>query len=52
LYWDFLARHAARLAKNPRMGMQMKNLARIAPAERESIAQRAGAIRRGEVGAE
>jgi deoxyribodipyrimidine photolyase-related protein len=52
LYWDFLARHAARLAQNPRMGMQLKNLARIAPAEREAIAQRAASIRRGEVGAE
>lgn len=51
LYWDFLARHEARLAKNPRMVMQVKNLARLTPAQREAIAMRAAAIRRGEVGA-
>ena len=31
LYWDFLIRHQHRLASNPRMGMQFKNLAAIAP---------------------
>ena len=29
LYWDFLIRHQKLLAKNPRMGMQLKNLARL-----------------------
>jgi deoxyribodipyrimidine photolyase-related protein len=51
LYWDFLARHEARLAKNPRMVMQVKNLARQTPAQRQAIAERAASIRRGEIGA-
>ena len=51
LYWDFLARHEARFAAHPRMALQVKNLARISPAERLAITERADAIRRGEVGA-
>jgi deoxyribodipyrimidine photolyase-related protein len=31
LYWDFLSRHQSLLEKNPRMGMQLKNLARLTP---------------------
>ena len=50
LYWDFLARHEAMLAANPRTVMQVKNLQRLDAAERARIAERAGAIRRGEVG--
>ncbi len=49
LYWDFLARHQATLAKNPRMALQVKNLARIAPAEKAAITTRAAAIRSGAV---
>ena len=49
LYWDFLGRHEALLAKNPRMALQVKNLARIAPAEREAIVARAADIRAGRV---
>jgi deoxyribodipyrimidine photolyase-related protein len=45
LYWDFLAKHEARLAKNPRMVMQVKNLKRQTPEQRDAIAQRAAAIR-------
>lgn len=51
LYWDFLLRHAQRLAANPRMALQVKNLARLDAAERDAVQQRAAAIRRGEVGA-
>ena len=29
LYWDFLIKHQQLLAKNPRMGMQLKNLMRL-----------------------
>jgi deoxyribodipyrimidine photolyase-related protein len=50
LYWDFLSRHEALLAANPRMALQVKNLARIAPAEMQTIRARADAIRRGEIG--
>ena len=39
LYWDFLMRHEALLQKNPRMGMQLKNLARLDTAAREAIVQ-------------
>lgn len=37
LYWDFLMRHRDQLISNPRMGMQFKNLAAIAPAVQEEI---------------
>jgi deoxyribodipyrimidine photolyase-related protein len=50
LYWDFLMRHETRLAANPRMALQVKNLARLGDAERRAVAERAAAIRRGEVG--
>ncbi len=50
LYWDFLIRHEARLAKNPRMALQVKNIARLSPEKRELIAQQAQAHRT-EVGA-
>ncbi len=51
LYWDFLLRHEAMLARNPRMALQVKNLARLDGAQRQAVAERAAAIRRGEVGA-
>jgi len=50
LYWDFLMRHEATLAKNPRMALQVKNLARLTGAQRQAVVARAAAIRRGEVG--
>lgn len=40
LYWDFLMRHEALLQKNPRMGMQLKNLGRLDTAVREAIVLR------------
>ena len=45
LYWEFLMRHERTLAGNPRMQMQLRNLVRISPAEKESIRQQAGALR-------
>ena len=51
LYWDFLMRHEALLATNPRTTWQLKNLARLTPDERGAVRTRAEAIRRGEVGA-
>ena len=51
LYWDFLMRHEALLAKNPRMALQVKNLVRMSEPQRQNVAQRAAAIRLGEVGA-
>jgi deoxyribodipyrimidine photolyase-related protein len=45
LYWDFLARHEAALAKNQRMGMQLRNLARLDTPQRAAIAAQATALR-------
>ena len=50
LYWDFLMRHGTLLSKNPRMALQVKNLARLSDEQRQNVAHRAAAIRRGEVG--
>jgi deoxyribodipyrimidine photolyase-related protein len=47
LYWDFLGRHEALLARNPRMALQVKNLLRLAPEQRVAIGERAEAIRAG-----
>ena len=46
LYWDFLMRHEARLARNARMALQVKNVARLSTTEREAITQQADALRR------
>jgi deoxyribodipyrimidine photolyase-related protein len=45
LYWDYLDRHADMLAKNPRMLMQLKNLNRLTPAQREAIGTQAQSLR-------
>ncbi len=50
VYWDFLMRHASALAKNPRMALQVKNVNRLSDAQKQEVAERAAAIRRGEVG--
>ncbi|MGB7739163.1 MAG: cryptochrome/photolyase family protein [Steroidobacteraceae bacterium] len=52
LYWDFLMRHEAALARNPRMALQVKNVARLTDGQKQVVSERAAAIRRGEVGAE
>lgn len=46
LYWDFLDRHEATLAKNPRMVMQIKNLSRLSDDARAAIRAQAQAHRR------
>jgi deoxyribodipyrimidine photolyase-related protein len=51
LYWDFLMRHEAALAANPRMSLQVKNVARLNDVQKKAVRERAVAIRRGEVGA-
>jgi deoxyribodipyrimidine photolyase-related protein len=50
LYWDFLMRHGTTLARNPRMALQVKNVARLTEAQKQAVGERAAAIRRGEVG--
>jgi deoxyribodipyrimidine photolyase-related protein len=50
LYWDFLMRHEATLASNPRMALQVKNVARLTDVQKQAVSERAAAIRRGEVG--
>ncbi len=49
LYWDFLLRHRTRLAANPRMALQVRNVARLDANQQHGIRERAAAIRRGEV---
>jgi deoxyribodipyrimidine photolyase-related protein len=50
LYWDFLMQHEAMLARNPRIALQVKNVARLTDEQRRAVGERAAAIRRGEVG--
>ncbi len=50
LYWDFLMRHETLLAKNPRMALQVKNVARMTDSQKQAVMIRADAIRRGNVG--
>jgi deoxyribodipyrimidine photolyase-related protein len=45
LYWDFLLRHEKFLAKNQRMTMQLKNLARLDAPKRKAIRQQAAQFR-------
>ncbi len=44
LYWDFYARHEKRFARNPRVGMALRTLAKKTPSEREAIAESASAF--------
>ncbi|MBN8488811.1 MAG: cryptochrome/photolyase family protein, partial [Burkholderiales bacterium] len=50
LYWDFLMRHEAMLARQPRMALHVRNLVRLGADERQAVRARADAIRAGEVG--
>ncbi|WP_407276333.1 cryptochrome/photolyase family protein [Halothiobacillus sp. DCM-1] len=45
LYWDFLDRHEARFAGHPRLGQQVRNLARKSAEERAAIRAAADQIR-------
>ncbi len=45
LYWDFLQRHQALLAKNPRMSLQVRNLTRLSADALAAIGQEAGQLR-------
>lgn len=45
LYWDFLARHRAFLAKNARMLLQLKNLDRLSEETLREIRRRAALLR-------
>jgi deoxyribodipyrimidine photolyase-related protein len=50
LYWDFLMRHETSLATNPRMALQVRNVARLTDEQKQAVRERATAIRSGEVG--
>lgn len=45
LYWDYLMRHETKLRSNPRMALQVRNLARLKPTEREAIQETAESLR-------
>jgi deoxyribodipyrimidine photolyase-related protein len=45
MYWDFLIRHRERLSRNPRMGMQIRNLDRLPEDEQDAITQAANQFR-------
>jgi deoxyribodipyrimidine photolyase-related protein len=43
-------RHETALAKNPRMALQVKNVARLTDVQKQAVSERAAAIRSGNVG--
>lgn len=45
LYWNFLLEHEEMLAKNQRMSLQVRNLARLKPSQKEAIVSAAAQIR-------
>jgi deoxyribodipyrimidine photolyase-related protein len=47
LYWDFLLRHQKRLAGNPRMTMQLRNLSRLSSTRQSEIGKQASEFRDG-----
>jgi deoxyribodipyrimidine photolyase-related protein len=44
LYWDFIARHAERMAKNPRMAMPLRTLAKMDPRKVQAMRAQAAAF--------
>ena len=50
LCWDSLMRHETGPARNLRMTLQVKNVARLTDAQKQVVQERAVAIRKGEVG--
>jgi deoxyribodipyrimidine photolyase-related protein len=46
LYWDFLIRHETLLAKNQRMALQVKNIARLDDEKKAAIKERVSMLRR------
>ena len=45
LFWDFLDKHEADFANNPRMGFMLKNLRRKSDDDLEQIKKQAAAFR-------
>jgi len=46
LYWDFMLRHEALMAKHPRMALQARNVVRLSADERQAIRDQAATLRR------
>jgi deoxyribodipyrimidine photolyase-related protein len=46
LYWDFFARNAAVLGKNPRLGMVYRQLEKFADADRAALREQAASLRK------
>jgi len=44
LYWDFMARHKEDFAKNPRMGMAVRNLDKMDAEQLKAYREKAGAF--------